>query len=263
MDFFEIFIRGLLPVLSFFALVWVISTFLKNAGIVDIIWGLGYVLVAWFFFLQTGPTTSRGVLILILTTLWGFRLAIYIFGRNFGKDEDFRYQDFRNHYGPGRYWWVSFFQVFMLQGFLVWIISAPILAVMHFTTHNSFNWIDGIALLIWLTGFVFEAGGDWQMARFKAKPENKGKILQTGFWKYTRHPNYFGDAMVWWGFALFSVATKSYLPVLSAVLMTLLLLRVSGISLLEKTMKHKKPGYLQYMKKTSPFIPWFPKKNIA
>lgn len=261
MDFFEIYIRGLIPVLSFFALTWVISVFLKNASIVDIIWGPGFVLIAWFFFLQTGPTTSRETLVLALITLWGIRLAIYLFWRNSGKDEDYRYRDFRNHYGPKRYWWVSFFQVFMLQGLLVWIISAPLLAVMYFSTHNSFNWIDWIALFFWITGFSFEAGGDLQMARFKANPENKGKVLQTGFWKYTRHPNYFGDAMVWWGFALFSIAAGSFLPVLSVVLMTWLLLRVSGVSLLEKTLKHKKPGYIEYVKKTSSFIPWFPKKN--
>jgi steroid 5-alpha reductase family enzyme len=150
--------------------------------------------------------------------------------------------------------------VFLLQGFLVWLISAPLLAINYFTGENPFGIADVFGILIWLVGFTFEAGGDWQLVRFKNNPANKGKLLQTGFWKYTRHPNYFGDAAVWWSFAVLSIASGFYLPVLSSLLMTWLIIKVSGVSMLERTMKNTKPGFEDYVKRTSAFIPWFPKK---
>ena len=125
---------------------------------------------------------------------------------------------------------------------------------------SDLNYFDYAAIIIWIIGFSFEAGGDYQLAKFKSDPNNKGKVLNTGFWKYTRHPNYFGDAAVWWAYGLFSVAAGSYLPLLSALLMTLLIVKVSGVSLLEKTLKNTKPQYKDYVEKTSAFFPWFPKK---
>lgn len=260
MSFFEIYIKGLPLILGFFTLVWVYSVRLKDASIVDIFWGLGFVLASFFYFQRTGDFTMRKLLLLALVSIWGLRLSIHIFIRNVGKPEDHRYKNFRKHYGEKRYWWVSLFQVFLLQGFLVWLISAPLLAVNYYSSENHLNVFDFIAISIWLVGFMFEAGGDYQLARFKAKPENKGRVLNTGFWKYTRHPNYFGDATVWWSYAIFSVAAGSVLPVLSSVLMTWLIIKVSGVSMLEKSLIDKKPGYTKYVNKTNAFFPWFPKK---
>ncbi|MCG6189198.1 DUF1295 domain-containing protein [Maribellus maritimus] len=259
MLFFEIYIEGLIWIVALFTLAWIFSVRLKDAGIVDIFWGLGFVLVNFIYFQKTNEFTSRSLLLLALVGVWGLRLSIHIFIRNLGKPEDYRYQNFRKHYGPKRYWWVSFFQVFLLQGVLVWLISSPLLAVQYFSKENSLNVFDFAAVFTWLVGFTFEAGADYQLRNFKANPENKGKVLQTGFWKFTRHPNYFGDASVWWSYAIFSVAAGSYFPILSSVLMTWLIIRVSGVTMLEKSLKQKKSGYEKYALKTSAFFPWFQK----
>lgn len=260
MEIFQVYFFGLIWVLVFFTLIWIVSVILKNASIVDFFWSLAFVMLAAFYFYKLGNFDVRKILVLILTYIWGIRLSLYIFIRNYGKNEDFRYQEFRRHYGGKRYWWVSFFQVFLLQGVLAWLISAPLLAIMYYSVSKPLHIVDAIALLFWIIGFIFEAGGDFQMARFKRNKQNKGAVLQKGLWKYTRHPNYFGDAMIWWGFALFSISVGSFLPVLSAILMSTLLLKVSGVSLLEKTLKTSKPEYADYIKRTSAFFPWIPKK---
>jgi len=260
MAFWEIYLQGLLLIVVFITFAWVLSVYLKNASIVDIFWGLSFVIVSAFYFIVTPDLTIRKIITMALVAIWGLRLSTHIFLRNLGKPEDYRYQEFRKNYGEKRYWWFSYFQVFLLQGFLVWLISAPLLAINYFTVENPFGIPDLIGILIWLIGFTFEAGGDWQLVRFKNNPANKGKLLQTGFWKYTRHPNYFGDAAVWWGFAVLSIASGCYLPVLSSLLMTWLIIKVSGVSMLERTMKNTKPGFEDYVKKTNAFFPWFPKK---
>lgn len=260
MDFFEIYLQGLLVIIAFFTLVWTLSILLKNAGIVDIFWGLGFVLVNGFYFWATPGFSTLKLITLFLVTLWGMRLATHIFFRNLGKPEDYRYQEFRRNYGEKRYWWFSYFQVFLLQGVLLWLISAPLMAISFYSAESVIWPVAAFGLLVWLTGFIFEAGGDWQLQKFKSIPENKGKLLTSGFWKYTRHPNYFGDAAVWWGFALLSISTGSWLPVLSAVLMNWLLLRVSGVAMLERTLVKTKPGFDDYVKRTNSFFPWFPKK---
>ncbi len=240
-------------------LVWIISVAMRNAGIVDPFWGLGFVVAALFYFFNGNGDPTRRWVVLILVTIWGLRLFIYLFRRNVGKEEDYRYRNFRKNYGEKRYWWVSFFQVFMLQGILLWLISAPLLASMHLGAESDFGIIDFLAIPVWLTGFIFEAGSDYQLSRFKADPDNKGKLLTRGFRKYTRHPNYFGDAAVWWSFALFSIAAGAWWPVLGAILMTFILLKVSGVAMLERSLKDK-PGFSGYKQRTSAFIPWKPKK---
>jgi len=260
MSFAEIYFQGLLLIIVFISFVWVLSVLIKNASIIDIFWGLSFVLVTAFYFIVTPDFSVRKTIVLILVTIWGIRLSIHIFLRNLGKPEDYRYQEFRKKYGEKRYWWFSYFQVFLLQGTLVWLISAPLLAAGYFSAEKPLGMIDILAVFLWLTGFIFEAGGDLQLKQFKSNYENKGKLLQTGFWKYTRHPNYFGDAAIWWGFAFFSIASGSYIAVLSAVLMTWLLLKISGVAMLERTLVNTKPGFEDYMKRTSPFIPWWPKK---
>lgn len=259
MEFWNIILNGSILVLILMTILWIVSIIIKNVSIVDIFWGFGFVMLTWFYYFQTDGLLIRKIILLILVTIWGLRLSIYIGWRNWGKGEDYRYQNFRKKYGH-KYWWFSFFQTFLLQGVLMILISAPLLGAQISTNNGSLNALDYIAIIVWLVGFTFEAGGDLQMARFKRNSDNKGKVLKSGFWRYTRHPNYFGDATQWWAYGLFSLAAGRYWPILSSILMTVLLLKVSGVALLEKSLKDKKPEYRDYIKKTSAFIPWFPKQ---
>ncbi len=255
-----LFLQACLLVLVLVTLLWVVSVIIKNVSIVDLFWGFGFVVVNAFYVFTSGELNDRKILMLVLVSLWGLRLSIYLAWRNLGKGEDFRYQEFRRKYGPERYWWVSYFQTFILQGVLMMIISLPLLAVSSGTGSSTLGVLDLIGILVWLTGFVFEAGGDFQLAAFKSNPKNKGKVLNTGFWKYTRHPNYFGDSAVWWAYALFCLAAGGYWQIIGSVIMTLLIIKVSGVALLEKSLVDKKPEYREYIRKTSAFLPWFPKK---
>lgn len=258
MEFLAIYGKGLLLILGFMVAAWIVSLVIKKASIADPCWGLGFVVVAVYYHLSTANDSLRKVIVLTLVTIWGLRLFAYLLWRSYGKPEDYRYAQFRKEYGAHRYWWVSFFQVFVLQGVLLWMISVPLLSAQYYDQQPG--WLDGIALGCWLIGFIFESGGDFQLVKFKSNPANKGKVLNTGFWRYTRHPNYFGDACVWWGFGLFSVAAESYWPVLGSVLMTFLLLKVSGVAMLERSLKTTKPEYSEYIRKTNAFLPWIPRK---
>jgi len=243
-------------------MLWLWSVYLKDVSIVDAFWGCGFVILAIYYFFTT-PSSElhpRKILVLVLVGIWGLRLSLYLLIRNWGKPEDFRYQKFRNDYGAHRYWWFSFFQVFLLQGILLWIISAPLLSTQYFSSSNPLNYLDYLAIMVWGIGFLFETLGDDQLSKFKSNPANKNKVLNTGLWKYTRHPNYFGDAAIWWSFGLFSIASGSYLPLISCLIMNVLLLKVSGVVLLERTLTNSKPRYKEYMDKTPAFFPWFPKK---
>ena len=257
-EFWTIYLSSLAILLACMVVLWAISVRLRDASIVDVFWGLAFVISAWYAYYQTpGGDPSRKGLLVALVTIWGLRLSIYLLWRNWGRGEDPRYQAFRHRYGPERYWWVSFFQTFLLQGVLAWIISAPLLGGQ--IQGGALNVFDYLALVIWAIGFVFEAGSDLQLARFKADPANDGQLLTTGFWRYSRHPNYFGDAASWWGYGLLSLAAGSYLPALGALVMTYLIIRVSGVTLLEGSLTKNKPGYAAYARHTSAFIPWPPR----
>lgn len=261
MSFVQIYLFSLAMIIGMMTILWLISIFIKNVSIVDLFWGIGFVLSASVYFVLTEASGLRSVLLLCMVALWGLRLSIYLAWRNIGKGEDFRYREFRRQYGEHRYWWISYFQTFLLQGILMWLISSPLLGAQYGSAEQSLTFFDIAGIITWIVGITFETGGDWQLARFRANPANRGKVLNTGFWRYTRHPNYFGDAAVWWGFALFSISAGSYLTVLGSLLMTALIIKVSGVALLEKTLKSDKPEYAGYVKRTSAFIPWFPKKN--
>jgi len=260
MTFIQLYLIALASILSMMFILWIISTRIKNAGIVDMFWGFGFVMTCFIYFMEADGLETRKILLMTMVTLWGMRLSIYLAWRNIGKDEDPRYRKFRQDYGEHRYWWISLFQTFLLQGILMWLISAPLLGAQYFKNGNTLTVFDFMGVFVWLIGFIFEAGGDIQLARFKADPVNKGKVMNTGFWRYTRHPNYFGDAAIWCGYAIISIAAGSYIPVLGSVLMIALIVKVSGVALLEKTLRVSKPGYKDYVEKTSAFIPWFPKK---
>jgi len=261
MTFFQIYFFAIGLILFMMTTLWLISIRIRNVSIVDLFWGFGFVLTCLVYFLNTDGFETRKIVLMVLVAIWGLRLSVYLAWRNLGKGEDFRYQKFRKDYGEDRYWWISFFQTFLLQGVLMWLISAPLLGAQYHTSRNAFNVLDIIGILFWIIGFIFEAGGDFQLARFKKDPANKGKVLNKGLWRYTRHPNYFGDAAVWCGYGFICLAARSYLPVLGSVLMIALIIKVSGVTLLEKTLKVNKPEYQDYIDKTSSFVPWFPKKK--
>jgi steroid 5-alpha reductase family enzyme len=260
MTFIQIYLQAFLLILILMLLLWIISVVLKNVSIVDIVWSLGFVLAAGFYFIKTGGFEPRKTIIMLLVSVWGFRLSSYITWRNYGKGEDYRYREFRKKYGENRYWWISFFQTFLLQGILMWLISAPLLGAQYYGHDKELGILDFTGIIFWLIGFIFEAGGDYQLAVFKSDPANKGKVLRSGFWRYTRHPNYFGDSSVWWGYGLICMGAGSYLPAAGSILMTALIIKVSGVALLEKGLAEKKPEYREYIENTSAFIPWFPKK---
>jgi steroid 5-alpha reductase family enzyme len=259
MTFLQVYGIVALVILGLMTILWIASLALRNSSIVDIFWGTGFVVANWaYFFLAPDGSSTRKWLISILVTAWGLRLSLYILWRNWGRPEDFRYRKWREESG-GTWWWKSFFQVFFLQGVLLWIISAPLLAA-HIYPVGALTVLDGLAILVWAIGFFFEAVGDLQLARFKANPANRGKVMDTGVWRYTRHPNYFGDATQWWAYYLIALSAGGWWTIFSPVIMTTLLLRVSGVALLEKTMDTR-PGYKEYIESTSAFIPWFPRKK--
>jgi len=258
MDFWSIYLNLGLVILGLMALLWLVSLALKNSSIVDIFWGTGFVIANWVFFALTPEGFApRKLLIGILVTIWGLRLSLYILWRNWGHGEDFRYRGWRAEAGS-RWWWLSLFRVFWLQGLLMWIISVPLLAAQWGPIPRIVTVLDFLGAAIWLVGFFFEATGDLQLRRFKADPANKGQVMDRGVWRYTRHPNYFGDAAQWWGYYLIAAAAGGWWTIFSPVLMTLFLLRVSGVTLLEKTLETR-PGYKEYAQRTSSFIPWFPR----
>lgn len=246
-------------ILVLMTLLWIISLWQKDASIVDIFWGIGFMIIAWLAFLSTPQGyLPRKQLLCILVMIWGLRLAIHIGIRNRGKPEDFRYAGWRLEHGM-HWWWYSFFQVFLLQGFLMWLISAPIVAAQTSGFPAILTPLDMIGVLLWSFGFLFESIGDAQMMLFKSKPKNRGMLLTAGLWKYTRHPNYFGEAVLWLGFYMIALAAGRWWTIFSPLLMTFLLVKISGVAMLERTMKLK-PGYEEYMQKTSAFLPWVPRK---
>lgn len=260
MTFFQIYIQAFLVIMIMMTILWIVSIYLKNASIVDLFWGFGFVITTFFYFFNTDGNSLRKLILLLLVFIWGLRLSIYLTWRNYPKGEDFRYQAFRKKYGEKRYWWVSFFQTFLLQGVLMWLISAPLLGAQFYGAEKVPGILDFAGIFLWIIGFMFETGGDIQLAKFRSDPANKGRVLDKGFWKYTRHPNYFGDSAVWWGYGLICISAGSFLPVMGSILMTALIIKVSGVALLEKSLIEKKPQYKEYIEKTSAFFPWFVKK---
>ncbi len=250
---------GLGTILTILTLVWLVSLRLQDASVADICWGLGFVVLAWLYVLLSPGLTPRSWLAVALVTAWGLRLARHILRRNHGKGEDPRYRAMRATHGQV-FWWRSLFAVFWLQGAILWFVSFPLLVAVRAEQPAGLTALDGLGLLLFAVGFGFEAVGDAQLARFKAEPANRGTVLDTGLWRYTRHPNYFGDATLWWGMYLVAAATPGgWATVLSPSLMTLLLMRVSGVTLLEAGLKTSKPGYRDYIARTPAFLPWRPR----
>jgi steroid 5-alpha reductase family enzyme len=236
-------------------LLWLVSLPLRNASIVDVWWGPGFAAIALF---ACARAPEGHALATLFTLAWGLRLGAYLLWRNAGHGEDPRYAAMRRHHGA-RFAWVSLFTVFLLQGLLLWIVSLPV-QVAQWGGLRGFGVCELVGTLLFGTGLFFEAVGDWQLARFKADPANAGRVMDRGLWRYTRHPNYFGDFCVWWGlFALALATPRGWLTLPSPLLMSFLLLRVSGVALLERSIGKRRPGYAEYRRRTSAFFPLPPR----
>lgn len=249
---------GLLVALSLPSLTWIVSLFRGDVSIVDSLWSLIFLAISLTWFLAHEYATQRSAIVLALVTLWALRLSAYITWRNWGECEDARYQAMRRKYSPN-FAFKSLFIVFLLQGVLAWIIAMPLLAAI--TGSRPLNLFDAAAIMLVLFGILYESIADAQLASFKTKPGNRGRVMDTGLWRYSRHPNYFGECCLWWGFYLFAVAAGGWWSILSPVLMTFLLLRVSGVSLLEKDIVERRPGYRDYIERTNAFIPGLPRNS--
>jgi steroid 5-alpha reductase family enzyme len=246
------YVIALVAILAVAVVSWAFSVFRKDVSFVDSLWSLFFVLAAGVFAAVTQPLSVRGQLMLLLVTVWALRLSIYITVRNWGEPEDYRYQSIRANNEPG-FAFKSLYIVFGLQGLLAWLVALPLLPAI--AADSALNGIDIVAALLWVIGFVFEAGGDYQLSRFKADRPNKGRVLDTGLWRYTRHPNYFGDFCIWWSFYLFAVAAGGWWSIVSPVVMSFLLLKVSGVAMLERTISKRRPEYAEYIRNTNAFFP--------
>ena len=253
---------GLGTAAAYVTLIWLLSLVLKNASIIDIFWAPGFVALGGVYaVLSTDGYSGRQILVLALVIAWAMRLGGHILTRNAGHGEDFRYRKWREQ-SPDTFWLVSLFRVFYLQGALLWIISAPLLVAVHGDSPDHLTVVDFVGVAVWAIGFLFEAIGDWQLTRFKADPENAGKVMNVGLWRYTRHPNYFGDATLWWGYFIFAAGTSwGFATVFAPAIMTFMLVRVSGVALLERSIKERRPAYEEYIARTSSFIPLPPKRS--
>jgi steroid 5-alpha reductase family enzyme len=250
---------GTLPFITGFAVIaWAVATVRRNAGLVDIFWSL-FILLGAVIVVQAGPAPrARAWLVLALVAAWALRLAGYLAARNWSAPEDHRYRAIRERNEPG-FAWKSLYLVFGLQALLAWLILAPVAAAIRLD--SSVGVLDMAGALLAAFGIAFESIADGQLARFKSSPSNAGAVMDRGLWRYTRHPNYFGEFCVWWGLYLVAVAAGAWWTIFSPLLVTALLLRVSGVTLLEKDIGERRPGYREYIARTNAFFPGLPRKT--
>jgi len=251
---------GLAVALALFTLTWLVHLLLRDASIVDVLWGPSFLIVAGVYAALAPGAAPRRWLVLALVAAWALRLGGYLFVRRLGEPEDARYRAMRARWG-GAFPWVSLVVVFWLQAVIAWVVSWPLARAIRAAEPAGWSGLDGVGALLVLAGLLFETVGDWQLARFKADPANSGGVMDRGLWRISRHPNYFGECVVWWGFGLLALATgfAAWWTLASPLLMTFLLLRVSGVRLLEKGLAETKPGYADYVRRTNAFFPGPPR----
>jgi steroid 5-alpha reductase family enzyme len=238
---------------------WLVSLRLRDVSIVDPVWGLGFVLVAWVAFALGDGDAGRRLLIALLTSVWGLRLAAHLVARKLREPgEDFRYASMRRRHGTS-FALRSLITIFFLQGALVWVVSLSLQG--GATGERALGALDLLGAGVWAVGLAFEAIGDLQLTRFRADPASGGAVMDRGLWRYTRHPNYFGDLTVWWGLYVIALAGGAWWSIVSPLTMSLLLLRVSGKEHLERSLRKRRPGYDAYVARTSGFVPLPPRRS--
>lgn len=249
---------GLAAVVAVAVGVWVVATARRDVSLIDRWWGPLFVVQVWVYAALGDGAVARELLLGALVTVWGLRLAAYVSWRNWGSEEDARYGAMRDRHGDA--WPLrSLVTVFLLQGLLAWVVGLPLLAVAIDATPSGLTLVDALGVAVWGVGLFFEAVGDWQLARFLADPANRGTVMDRGLWRYTRHPNYFGDTAVWWGHGIVALATGAWWALVGPLVMTLTIVRVSGVALTEKRMSagggSSRKGYDDYVRRTNAFIP--------
>ncbi|MCU0988850.1 MAG: DUF1295 domain-containing protein [Xanthomonadales bacterium] len=246
------------------AAAWVVSVIRRDVSIVDSLWSLLILLGLVAYIVASGAGAARAWLVTALVAAWALRLSLHITVRNHGEPEDRRYQAIRRNNEP-HFWLKSLYLVFLLQGFLAWVVCLPAVAAVGAQTPPgplASSWgalLTGLGLALWLVGMFFEVVGDWQLARFRRDRKTADAVLDTGLWRYTRHPNYFGEALLWWGIYLVALSAGAWWAVVSPLLLTFLLLRVSGVALLEKDISQRRPAYREYVRRTNAFFPGPPR----
>jgi steroid 5-alpha reductase family enzyme len=248
-------------VLAFFT--WIASRVQRDVSLVDRMWPILIASAAAVCVLTLPAHTGRAGWMLVLVMAWGIRLCVYVTVRNWGHGEDRRYQAIRARNQPN-FEFKSLYLIFGLQSVLAWIVAAPFLPGAR--AAQPLGALDAVGIALAAIGIAFEAIGDSQMAAFKADPANKGRVMDRGLWRYTRHPNYFGEACTWWGLWLVAIGGAGWSgawTIVSPLLMTVLLLRVSGVSLLEKDITERRPAYRDYIARTPSFIPWLPRQKVS
>jgi steroid 5-alpha reductase family enzyme len=261
MNFITLAATNLGAVLAMMIIGWLVSLLVKKVTFVDSLWGLGFVLIAWVTFFNAQGYLPRQWLLAALTTLWGVRLCVHLSWRNWGHGEDPRYAAWREQAGSG-FWLFSLVRVFLPQALFLWSISLSIQFGQISPMPNYFTIFDIVGIALWGTGFFFESVADYQLARFKADPSNKGKVMNRGLWAYSRHPNYFGESLIWWGLFVITLSTPGgWWTIISPVIITVVLLKMTGVALMERTIVETRPAYRQYIQRTNAFFPWFPKKE--
>ena len=255
-----------LALFLFMHIAFVIGTALKNNGIIDSFYGLGYVVVAWTSLILMGTFSIRQIVTTILVSLWGLRLFLYVTIRNWGEPEDYRYQAIRKSYGD-RVLSKSYVKIYLFQGLIIFLVGFPALLINSTETppvsigFEISTILLVIGVIIWIIGFYFESVGDYQLRKFKKNPENKGKVMDQGLWKYTQHPNYFGEVTMWWGIFIIALGVPwGIITIFGPILITYMIIKVSGVRLLNYRYR-KDDKYADYKLRTSAFIPWFPKKK--
>ena len=239
---------------------WLVSLPKRDVSIIDPLWPMVFVAVAWSLWLWSdGGDGGRAWLMLVMVSAWGLRLSAHLTVRKWGAPEDFRYQALRRRLQP--FWLWSLLVVFGLQAALAMVVSLPVQAVLGDSEVSPLRVLDWVGAAVWAVGLAFESVGDEQLRRFKADTANHSKVMDRGLWRYSRHPNYFGDSMVWWGIWLVAVAAGAWWTVAGPLVMTILLLRVSGVTLLERSMGKRRPGYAEYAARTSAFVPMPPRRT--
>jgi steroid 5-alpha reductase family enzyme len=254
----KLYAAGLLATLGMATATWFLSLLKRNVSIVDGAWALMFVSAAAVYANGAGGYTGRMALILVMLVLWAVRLSGHIILRNWGEPEDRRYRAIREKYEP-HFALKSLGIIFWFQAGLAWIISMPLWPAL--TVPAELGSVDLLAVIVWMAGMSFESVGDWQLSRFKRDPANRAKVMNRGLWRYTRHPNYFGECMIWWGFYLFAVQTGAWWTIVGPLLLTYLLLKFSGVTLMEQTIVERRPAYREYMARTNAFLPGPPRRG--
>jgi steroid 5-alpha reductase family enzyme len=260
MDTMSLYAAAAITVLTIVTMLWLISIAIRDASIIDVFWGPLFVAIAWVLFaVNLGAVTINHLVLLFFVTAWGLRLAFHLAERNFGRGEDTRYRLWRARGGPN--WWLkSLYRVYLLQGAIALVVATPVVAAFRSTPAPFLiNWIG---VPIWLLGFAIEAAADVQLNRFRARPDSTLLVLDDGLWRFSRHPNYFGDALQWWGLGVFTFSGTTWWSLVGPLAMTLVFLNLSN-AVIERGLLKRRPEYAQYVARTSAFFPKLPATPAA